>query len=360
MSRVDLGLRVEQLATFELSPERAGYDSVRSAVYVARVEEELASIPGATGVTSSVVPLLAGNNWGTDVYVQGFPKGPDVDNNSSFNSVGAGYFTTLGIPLLAGRDFAVSDANGAAKVAIVNETFARKFKLGRDAVGKFMTDDTRRDTIDIQIVGLIRDVGYSDVKDTVPPVFYTPWRQSSQVGEMYFYLKSSLPPEQMLSAVREVVKRIDGTVPVEELKTMSQQIKDNVFLDRMISILSAAFAVLATLLAGVGLYGVLSYTVAQRTREIGVRMALGADSARVRGLVLRQVAVMTLIGGVIGVAAALGLGKAARSLLFGLEGYDALVFSMSVLLLAFVALAAGFFPARRAAQVNPMQALRYD
>ena len=360
VSRVDLGLRVEQLATFELSPERAGYDSVRSAVYVARVEEELASIPGATGVTSSVVPLLAGNNWGTDVYVQGFPKGPDVDNNSSFNSVGAGYFTTLGIPLLAGRDFAVSDANGAAKVAIVNETFARKFKLGRDAVGKFMTDDTRRDTIDIQIVGLIRDVGYSDVKDTVPPVFYTPWRQSSQVGEMYFYLKSSLPPEQMLSAVREVVKRIDGTVPVEELKTMSQQIKDNVFLDRMISILSAAFAVLATLLAGVGLYGVLSYTVAQRTREIGVRMALGADSARVRGLVLRQVAVMTLIGGVIGVAAALGLGKAARSLLFGLEGYDALVFSMSVLVLAFVALAAGFFPARRAAQVNPMQALRYD
>jgi ABC-type antimicrobial peptide transport system permease subunit len=156
------------------------------------------------------------------------------------------------------------------------------------------------------------------------------------------------------------VKRIDPTVPVEELKTMPQQVRENVFLDRVISILSASFAILATLLAGVGLYGVLSYTVAQRTREIGVRMALGADQARVRGLVLKQVGVMTAIGGVIGVAVALGLGKAARALLFGLEGHDALVFSLSVLLLALVALAAGFLPARRAAAVHPMQALRYD
>lgn len=141
---------------------------------------------------------------------------------------------------------------------------------------------------------------------------------------------------------------------------MPQQVRDNVFLDRMISILSAAFAVLATLLAGVGLYGVLSYSVAQRTREIGVRMALGADRAQVRGLVMKQVGWMTAIGGVLGIAAALGLGKAARSLLYGLEGHDLMVFSLSVILLALVALAAGFVPARRASQVDPMQALRYD
>jgi ABC-type antimicrobial peptide transport system permease subunit len=157
-----------------------------------------------------------------------------------------------------------------------------------------------------------------------------------------------------------VVKRLDATIPVEELKTLPQQVRENVFLDRMISILSAAFAVLATLLAGVGLYGVLSYSVAQRTREIGVRMALGADSGQVRGLVMKQVGMMTAVGSVLGIAAALGLGRAARSLLFGLEGHDALVFSMSVLLLALVALAAGYVPARRAAQVDPMQALRYD
>jgi ABC-type antimicrobial peptide transport system permease subunit len=225
---------------------------------------------------------------------------------------------------------------------------------------KFLTSDTGRDSLDTQIVGLIADIKYSDVKDTVPPVFYTPWRQDGNVGEMYFLLKSSLPPEQMLGAIREVVKRIDATIPVEDLKTMPQQVRENVFLDRMISILSAAFAVLATLLAGVGLYGVLSYSVAQRTREIGVRMALGADGRQVRGMVMKQVGLMTLVGGGLGVAAALGLGKAARSLLFGLEGHDALVFSMSVLLLSLVALAAGFLPARRAAQVDPMQALRYD
>jgi ABC-type antimicrobial peptide transport system permease subunit len=164
----------------------------------------------------------------------------------------------------------------------------------------------------------------------------------------------------MLSAIRDVVKRIDATIPVEELKTLPQQVRENVFLDRMISILSASFAVLATLLAGVGLYGVLAYSVSQRTREIGVRMALGADRRQVRGLVMRQVGLMTAIGGAIGIAAALGLGKAARSLLFGLEGHDALVFSLSVVLLSLVALAAGYLPARRAAQVDPMQALRYD
>lgn len=360
VSRVDLGVSVDQFATFRVAPERVGYDSVRAAVYAARVEEELASIPGATAATSALVPLLAGDNWGTAVFVQGFPRGPDVDNGSRYNAVGAGYFHSFGVPLLAGREFERSDSRGSARVVIVNETFARKFKLGRDVVGKFMTDDTGRDTMDIQIVGLIPDIRYSSVKDTIPPVFYRPWRQQADVGQMTFYVKSPMPPEQLLASIRAVVRRIDATVPVEELKTMPDQVRENLFLDRMISILSAAFALLATLLAGVGLYGVLSYTVAQRTREIGVRMALGADASRVKSLVMRQVAVMTAIGGTMGVAAALGLGKAARSLLFGLEGHDAMVFSAAVILLACVALAAGFFPARRAAQVNPMQALRYD
>jgi ABC-type antimicrobial peptide transport system permease subunit len=206
----------------------------------------------------------------------------------------------------------------------------------------------------------VRNVKYSEVKDSVPPVFYRPWRQDARAGDLYFYVKSTLPPEQMLGTLRATMKRIDPNLPVEELKTMTQQVKDNVFLDRMISILSSAFALLATLLAGVGLYGVLSYSVTQRTREIGVRMALGADAARVRGLVMRQVAWMLVIGGVIGVAAALGLGRAARSLLFELEGHDPTSMAIAVVLLACVALAAGFIPARRAALVDPMHALRYD
>jgi predicted permease len=359
VSRVELGIAVDKLSTFAVSPGDVGYDTTRAAVYFTRMEEELAAIPGVTAVTSSRVPLMAGNNWGTSVLVQGFPKGPDVDNNSRFNSVGPGYFQTLGVTLIAGRDIAASDAKGGLKVAVVNEAFVKKFRLGKDAVGKFMTDDSERDTLDMQIIGVIPDIRYSDVKDTVPPVFYTAWKQSSMTS-MNFYVKSSLPPEQMLTAIRTTAKRIDPTIPLEELKTMPQQVRDNVFLDRMISILSASFAVLATLLAGVGLYGVLAYTVAQRTREIGVRMALGADGARVRGMVLKQVGIMTAIGGAIGIAAALGLGRAAQALLFRLEGHDATVFAASVILLGLVALAAGFFPARRAALVNPMQALRYD
>jgi ABC-type antimicrobial peptide transport system permease subunit len=164
----------------------------------------------------------------------------------------------------------------------------------------------------------------------------------------------------MLSTLRATMQRLDPKITVEELKTMPQQVKENIFLDRMISILSSAFAMLATLLAGVGLYGVLAYSVAQRTREIGVRMALGADASRVRGLVMRQVGTMLLIGGAIGIAAALGLGRAARSMLYELEGHDPTAVIVAAVLLALVALAAGFVPARRAALVDPIRALRYD
>jgi ABC-type antimicrobial peptide transport system permease subunit len=156
------------------------------------------------------------------------------------------------------------------------------------------------------------------------------------------------------------MKRLDPNLPLENLKTLPQQVKDNTFLDRMISTMAASFAVVATLLAAVGLYGVLAYTVAQRTREIGVRMALGADASRVRGIVLRQVGRMLAVGGVIGLAAALGLGRAARSLLFGLQEHDPATIAGAVVVLALVALGAGYIPALRASRVQPMRALRYE
>ncbi|MEQ1690437.1 MAG: ABC transporter permease [Gemmatimonas sp.] len=359
VSRVELGVTVDQVVTFGLSPERNAYDSVRSASLFERVEQEMAAIPGVTAVTSSLVPLLAGSNWGTDVYVQGFPSGPDVDNNSRYNEIGSSYMSTLGVQILSGREFTSADRLGAGRVAIVNEAFAKKFNLGTDAVGKFIGDDSA-DSLNIQIVGLARNAKYADVKDSVPPLFFRPWRQNASVGSMYFYVKTSTPPELFLRSIAATMKRIDPTLPVEDLKTMPQQIRENVFLDRMISILSAAFAVLATLLAGVGLYGVLAYSVTQRTREIGVRMALGANSTRVRALVMKQIGIMLMIGGAIGVAAAFGLGRAAQSLLFGLQGHDPIVFALAVALLAGVAALAGYIPARRAAHVDPMHALRYD
>ncbi|MEJ7810752.1 MAG: ABC transporter permease [Gemmatimonadaceae bacterium] len=358
VSRVDLGLNAENVVTFGISPELNGYTAARSRLLFERVESELAAVPGVTGVTAAMVALLAGNNWGSDVSVQGFKKDADTDANARFNEVGPAYFSTLKIPLLAGREFTAADGLGRPKVAVVNEAFAKKFNLGRDAVGKFMT--TGDDKLDVQIVGLVRNAKYSEVKDEVPPLFFYPYRQDSTVGAMNFYVRTSLDPQQLLRTVPSVIKRLDPNLPLEELKTLPQQVRENVFLDRVISTLAATFAALATLLAAIGLYGVLAYTVAQRTREIGVRMALGADSRRVRGMVLRQVARMTIIGGVIGIAAALGLGRAARSLLYGLEGHDPAAVIAAAAVLALVAFGAGYIPARRASQVEPMRALRYE
>jgi putative ABC transport system permease protein len=313
-----------------------------------------------TSVSASLVPILSGDNWGNDVHVEGFERGPDTDANARFNKVGPGYFHTLGVPLLAGREFTAADVDGAAKVVIVNEAFAKKFNLGGPAaVGKRM-GTANKDDLDLEIVGVVRDAKYSEVKDEVPPQFYTPYRQAFQLGFLTFYLRTATAPGPVMTAIPDVIRRSDPNLPVENLKSFEQQVRENVFLDRVISNLSAAFAVLATLLAAVGLYGVLAYAVAQRTREIGVRMALGAGRERVLAMVLRQMGRMLAIGGALGIAAALAAGRAAQSLLFGLTGYDPVVVTTGAAALALVALAAGYLPARRASKVDPMQALRYE
>ena len=359
VSKVDLGIKTENVVTFGLSPELNGYSNARSGQFFTQVEDALRAIPGVTDVSSGIVALIAGNNWGSDVAVQGFKKGPDTDANSRYNEVGPGYFKTLGIPILSGREFTQSDRVGSLRVAIVNEAFAKKFGLGRDAVGKYMGNG-RGDSLNLLIVGLAKNANYSEVKQEVPPVFMVPYKQDSTVGSLAFYVRTTGDPVQTLRAIPAVIRRIDPNLPLEGLKTLPQQVKENVFLDRMISTLSAAFALLATLLAAVGLYGVLAYSVTQRTKEIGVRMALGANRSRVRGMVLRQVGVMTAIGGVIGIAAAIGIGKGAKSLLYGIEGYDPLVIGIAAVVLTIVALGAGYLPALRASRVDPMQALRYE
>jgi predicted permease len=358
VSRVDLGLKADHVIIFGLSPALNSYTPQRSHDLFERLEDELAASPGVTGVTASMVPLLAGSNWGSDVSVEGYRHGPDTDMNSRYNEIGPDFFRTLGIPLLSGREFTRSDAAAAPKVAIVNEAFAKKFNLGREAVGKRI--GSRDGKLDIEIVGLVRNAKYSQVKAAVPPQFFRPYRQDEQLGFLNMYVRTSQSPDQLLPTISKVVARLDPNLPVENLRTMPQQVRENVFLDRAISVLSSAFAGLATLLAAVGLYGVLAYTVVQRTREIGLRMALGASPAQVRTMILGQVGMMTLVGSTVGLAAASGLGRLAQSLLYNLSGSDPGVLAGSAVAMALVALCAGIVPAYRASQVDPMQALRYE
>ena len=359
VTRLDLGIRTEDVTTFRLAPVLNGYEGAQMQALYERVEGELAAQPGVTDVSAASVAVFAGSSWGNNVMVEGFEAGPDTNRNSRFNRVGPGYYRTLGIPVLAGREFTESDDRESPQVVIVNEAFARKFNLGRDPVGKRMGRGGLDAELDMEIVGLVKDAKYNDVKNAEPPLFAVPYRQEESVGSLTFYARTTLPPDTLLRSIPTLMARLDPDLPVNDLKTLPQQVRENLFLDRLITILSAAFALLATLLAAVGLYGVLAYTVAQRTREIGLRMALGADPARLRAMVLGQVGRMTLLGGAVGLVAALGLERFARSLLFEIDGTPPGIIVAALLMLGVVALSAGFIPAHRASRINPMTALRY-
>jgi predicted permease len=343
-------------------PALNGYDPNRSRAFFERVEEKIGAFPGVTGVGATTVPILTGMSNGGNVRVEGFRRDPDTDANTRMSQVGSGYFRALGIQLLAGRSFTDQDRLGAPKVAVVSEAFAKKFGLGRTPVGKRMAMDADlpAGALDVEIVGLVRDTRYADVKGNPPPLVYTPYRQDSALAGLAFYVRTSSAPDVLLRSMPATIATLDANLPVAMLKTLPQQARDNVYLDRMIGAFSAGFAVLATLLSAVGLYGVLTYTVARRTREIGVRMALGADAGRVRRMVLGQVGRLIVVGGAIGVVTALALGRSARSLLFGVAQTEPVVLTLATALLAVIALGAGYLPARRASRLNPVDALRRD
>jgi predicted permease len=358
VTRVDLGFNRDKLVVFSISPGLNGYTPERTRALFERVEDEISAIPGVTGVTASMVRLISGNNYGSSWAVQGFQTEPDTDRDAMYDQAGPDYFRTLGIPLLRGREFTRADTYGTPGVAVVNEAFAKKFHLGTDAVGKRMSRGAKE--LNIEIVGLAKNSKYSEVKSEIHPVVVLPYRQDENLSFANFYVRTQHDEQQLQSMIPGVIRRLDPNLPVARISTMETDVQQNVSLDRFVTSMSAAFAALATLLAAIGLYGVLAYTVTQRTREFGLRMALGADTSNVRALVLRQVALMTIVGGVIGIASAFALGRVAESLLFQMTARDPLIFMAAAVSLVLVAFGAGLLPAHRAARVNPMQALRYE
>jgi putative ABC transport system permease protein len=360
VARVDLGLRTESIVTFRLEPSLNGYTGERQHQLVDAVEREVAAQAGVTNVSTAAIALLSHSDWGTGVHVEGFESPDGRGTGVSANRVGTGFFATLGIPLLAGRDFTEADSLDRPRVAIVNEAFARRFGLGADPVGKRLGFDNPG-SFDVEIVGLVADAAYSAVKGEFPAQLMTPRRQTLESGfGTTFYLRTERPPETLLAAIPRVVARVDRNVPVMEARTLDSQVTRNVRTDWLLVALAGTLAVVATLLAALGLYGVLSYMVATRTRELGLRLALGAEPAQVRRLVMKQVGRMTGIGIPIGLVAALLVGDVAASQLFGLAPTDPRAIAAAVVVLAFTVLSASYWPARRAARVDPVVALRAE
>ena len=360
-SRVDLGVKVDHVITFNLNPQRNGYTPARAQQFFADVLGRLSGVPGVQSVSAARVPLIANSNSSTTMAIEGYTPAPGERLSIKFNEISPGYFRTVGMTLRAGREFTDGDVFGAPKVAIVNETFAKQYRLGANPVGKRLRrGNTDKDPFDIEVVGLVSDAAYSRVRDPIGPVFFLPYRQNDRLGSISFYALTNDDPARLLAAVRPLIQSMDSTLPVQRLTTMPDQIAQNLSNDRLMSVLSASFAGLATALAAIGLYGVLAYTVSQRTREFGLRMALGAEPASVQRLVLRQVGWMTLVGGAIGVGLAIGAGKWTASLLYQMNSADPTVLIVSVLTLTAVAFGAGFIPSRRASRVDPMKALRWE
>jgi putative ABC transport system permease protein len=360
VARVDLGLRTESVVTFRLEPTLNGYTGERQAQLVDAVERELGAEPGVTSVSTAAIPLISDSSWGTSVLVEGFEPADARGTVVNANRVGTAFFATVGIPLLAGRDFTEADSLDRPLVAIVNEAFAKRFGLGADPVGKRLGFDSP-DSLDVEIVGLVRDAAYSGVKEEFPAQLITPRRQDSGSGfGATFYVRTERPPEALLAAIPRIVARVDANVPVIDPRTFDSQVTRNVRNDWLLLTLAGTLAVVATLLAALGLYGVLSYMVVQRTREIGLRLALGAEPAGVRRMVLEQVGWMAGIGVPAGLVAALLIGNLAASFLFGLAPTDPRAIAGAALLLAVAVFGASYCPARRASRVDPVVALRAE
>ena len=359
------GFDATALVSFAVSPELAGYDQTRIKRFYQTLQQELQRLPGVRGATLAAEPVLTDSVSSRTVQVQGYETKPDENMNPWTNEVAPGHFRTMGMPLVLGREFTERDAAGAPLVAIVNETFARYYFGTENPLGRRFGWRVLNNPGAIEIVGVVKDSLHGGMREGTTPdneirrFVYTPLQQGTELTGMTVYVRATpAGADGLIDAVRDTVRRLDPSLPVYNVTTMENTIDEAMFTERMLAVLSAAFGLLATLLAAVGLYGLMSYTVARRTREIGIRMALGAERGTVVWLVLREVAILTGLGIVIGVPAALGLSRLVASQLFGLSATDPITLTVAAVTLGLVGAAAGYLPARRAADVEPVTALR--
>lgn len=361
LSKLDLGVRPDQLITFSLAPDLNGYNPEKVSQFVTQLTDAAATVPGVQSVGVATVSAFTGDTEGSNITVEKGPQDADPDDmHVSNNSVGPGYFATMGTPLLAGREFARTDTATSPKVAIMNETAAKRFFPNRNPVGARMTFGGGNVTLDTEIIGVVRDARHANVREEVRPFVYTPYTQDKDLGSITFYVRASQDAATIVPALRQEVIRLDANLPLYNIKTVATVIAENLMGERLLAMLSLCFGALAALLAGIGLYGVLAYQVMQRRREIGIRVALGAAPHNVRWLVMGQGLGLTLLGVALGLVGGFGLARVLTSLLYNVQSADPLSYFIAAALLLTVALLACYWPARNATKVDPMVALRYE
>ena len=356
----DLGFRTDHLLAFEVNPKLNSYTAPQIFSLYDRLFSALGSEPGVRSAAYSRMGLLSDSSAGSNITVAGYREKEGEDMNPNMDNVSPGYFSALGIPLLAGREFTASDGKGAPKVAIVNEKFQRYFFGNESAVGRWFGFGGGNGTkLDIQIVGVAKDGKYAKVRQTTPRFIYLPYMQDKAFGGT-FYIRTSQDPALAAGAARREVQRLDPNLPVTNLASMDQLIDDNIWLDRMVAALSMGFGLLATLLAAIGLYGVLAFMVSRRTREIGIRLAVGASQSTILRLVMTEVSLVAGAGILVAIPVSLALTRYVKSQLFGLSSTDPWTFVGAALFLGLVGLVAAYFPARRAMRIDPVRALRWE
>ncbi len=365
LKATDTGFRdMDNLITFQLSPARNGYDAPRTVHFYSELLDRVRAIPGVRSAALASVPLLHGWEWDSTTQVEGHQAKDGEDMQAFMNSLSPGYFETMGIPILQGRDFNRRDIDEAAdiareaRVAIVNERFARHFFGDKNPIGRRIGRGmANRAKLDTEIIGVVANSLYEGPREGVRrQVFIPNWGN----GGVAFYVRAGIGSRLLYAAIRNEVKRLDPAMPISEMKTLGGQLDETLLTERLIALLSAGFGLLATLLATIGLYGVMAFVVARRTKELGLRMALGARQGSVIWLVMREVLVLLAIGLAVGIPSAFGLGRFVASQLYGIKPSDPWIAAASMALLVVVATAAGMIPAHRASRIDPISALRYE
>jgi predicted permease len=359
LSSVDLGFQPDHVLMFDISPPQKRYEGGKDVRLHAQLEQRIASLPGVESVAPAWMPLAAGGMSNSDFL----PEGQSVDSNGKtaedINVVGRDYFRTMRVAMIAGRAFNAEDTAASLKVGVINEALARKHFPNVNPIGKRFRTDAPKDEW-ITIVGICADTRYAQLRDDPPPVFYLPYVQQPDVGGMTYQIRTHLAAAALVPRLRQIVQQADPDLPMIDIRTEREQMDANMQMERALATMTSAFGVLALVLASVGIYGIMACTVAQRTNEIGIRLALGALPGQIRRMILRESSWLTAAGVVAGLAGALMLTRLVKSMLYGIAPYDPVTLGAAVLLLLGVALGAAWIPARRAAGVEPMTALRHE